>query len=151
MNFAAFMAFSFITFLHVLLVIFVIIVYMAVCWPGSSVGIATQYEVDSPGSNPGGDEIFRPSRPALGPIQPPVQWVQEVGWVPQSGRKKNYLAPDGIRTSDRPAYILVTILTKLSLLLYKYYLSNTTRSIYMYVCIYRMSQEECAKFRESVP
>ena len=27
------------------------------------------------GSNPGGDEIFRPSRPALGPTQPPVQWV----------------------------------------------------------------------------
>jgi len=24
---------------------------------------------------PGGDEIFRPSRPALGPTQPPVQWV----------------------------------------------------------------------------
>ena len=28
-----------------------------------------------PGSNPGGDEIFRPSIPALGPTQPPVEWV----------------------------------------------------------------------------
>ena len=37
------------------------------CGPGSSVGIATDYELDDPGSNPGGDEIFRPSRPALGP------------------------------------------------------------------------------------
>jgi len=27
------------------------------------------------GSNPGGGEIFRLSRPALGPTQPPVQWV----------------------------------------------------------------------------
>ena len=36
--------------------------------PGSSVGIATDYGLDGPGSNPGGDEIFRPSRPALGPI-----------------------------------------------------------------------------------
>jgi len=29
-----------------------------------------------PGSNPDGDEIFRPSRPALGPTHPPVQWVE---------------------------------------------------------------------------
>jgi len=42
--------------------------------PGSSVGIATDYELDDPGSNAGGDEIFRPSRPAVGPTQPPVQW-----------------------------------------------------------------------------
>jgi len=31
--------------------------------------------MDGPGSNPGGDEIFRASRPALGPTQPPVKWV----------------------------------------------------------------------------
>jgi len=42
------------------------------CGPGSSVGIATDYGLDGPGSNPGGDEIFRPSRPALEPTQPPV-------------------------------------------------------------------------------
>ena len=45
------------------------------CGPGSSVGIATDYGLDGPGSNPGGDEIFRPSRPALGPTQSPVKWV----------------------------------------------------------------------------
>ena len=43
--------------------------------PGSSDGIATDYGLDGPGSNPGGDEIFRPSRPTLGPTQPPVKWV----------------------------------------------------------------------------
>ena len=48
---------------------------MFVCGPGSSVGIATDYGLDGPGWNPGGDEIFRPSRSALGPTQPPVQWV----------------------------------------------------------------------------
>ena len=41
----------------------------------SSVGIATDYGLDGPGSNPGGDEIFRPSRPAMGPTQPHVQRV----------------------------------------------------------------------------
>ena len=43
--------------------------------PGSSVVIATDYGMDGPGSNPGGDEIFCPSRPTLGPTQPPVKWV----------------------------------------------------------------------------
>ena len=47
---------------------------MFYCGPGSSVGIATNYGLDGPGSNPGEDEIFRPSRPALGPTQPPVKW-----------------------------------------------------------------------------
>ena len=47
----------------------------AVCGPGRSVGIATDYGMNGPGSNPGGDEIFRPFRPALGPTQPPVKWV----------------------------------------------------------------------------
>jgi len=41
----------------------------------ASVGIATNYGLDGSGSNPGGDEIFCPSRPALGPIQPPAKWV----------------------------------------------------------------------------
>ena len=44
-------------------------------WAGNSVGIATDYGLDGPGSNPGADEIFRPSRPALGPTQSSVKWL----------------------------------------------------------------------------
>jgi len=43
--------------------------------PGSSVGIATDYGLDGPGSNPGEDEISHPSKPALGPTQSPVKWI----------------------------------------------------------------------------
>jgi len=47
-------------------------VLVIVSGPGSSVGIATDMGLDGPGSNPGGDEIFRPSRLALRPTQPAV-------------------------------------------------------------------------------
>ena len=50
-------------------------VCVCVCGQDSSAGIATDYGLDGAGLNPGGDEIFRPSRPALGPTQPPVKWV----------------------------------------------------------------------------
>ena len=52
-----------------------IYIYIYGSGPGSSVGIATDYGLDDPGSNPVGDEIFRPFRPALGPTQPSVKWV----------------------------------------------------------------------------
>jgi hypothetical protein len=45
------------------------------CGQGSSVDIATDYGLGGPGLNPGRDEIFRPSRPVVGPTQPPEQWV----------------------------------------------------------------------------
>jgi hypothetical protein len=44
--------------------------------PGSSVGIATGYELDGPGIESWwGRDFSHTSRPALGPTQPPVQWV----------------------------------------------------------------------------
>ena len=43
--------------------------------PRSSFGIATDYGLVGPGWHPGGDEIFRLSRPALGPTQLPVKRV----------------------------------------------------------------------------
>ena len=76
--------------------------------PGSSVGIATDYGLEGPGSNHGGDEIFRPSRPALGSTQPPVIWVPALSrskvrpgraadhsplLVPQSWKSRTVLLP----------------------------------------------------------
>jgi hypothetical protein len=44
--------------------------------PGSSVGIATDYGLDGPGIESQWRRDFsHKCRPALGPTQPPVQWV----------------------------------------------------------------------------
>ena len=42
---------------------------------GSSVGIATDYGLDSQGIESQWGEVFCLSRPALGPTQSPVQWA----------------------------------------------------------------------------
>jgi len=47
-----------------------------VCGAGSVVGIAPSYGLDGPGiESRWGRDFPRLSRPALGPTQPPVQWV----------------------------------------------------------------------------
>ena len=51
-------------------------VHCATCGPGSSVGIVTGYGLDGPGIESWwGWDFLHLSRPALGPTQPPVQWV----------------------------------------------------------------------------
>ena len=54
-----------------------ILITLPECGPGSSVGIVTGYGLDGPGIESRWERDFlHLSRPALGPTQPPVQWVQ---------------------------------------------------------------------------
>ena len=56
-----------------------------------------RYGLDSLGSNPRVDEIFRPSTPALGPTQPAVKWVPGLSHFPRGkvwlGRAADHSLP----------------------------------------------------------
>jgi len=79
-----------------------IYIYRVKCGPGSSVGIATDYGLDGPGSNAGGDEIFRPSRPALGSTRPPVKWAPVFpGGKVRPGRAADHSPPSSAAVIGR--------------------------------------------------
>jgi hypothetical protein len=108
---------------HVMNYIFILIY----CGPGSSVSIMTDYGLVVPGSNPGGDEIFRLSKPVLGPTQPPVKWVLVLSrWV-KCGR--------GVLLTTHP--LLVPRSWKSRAIYSTHPLGHTgpvTGSLYLYLC-----------------
>ena len=56
-------------------------VYIILWGRDSAVDIATRYGLDGPGiESPWGRDFPPPSRPALGPTQPPIQWVPGLSW-----------------------------------------------------------------------
>ena len=50
--------------------------------------------LEGPESNPGGDEVFRSSGPALGPTQPPLNWYRVFpGGKVRPGRAADHSPP----------------------------------------------------------
>jgi hypothetical protein len=69
----------------------------------SSVGIVTRYGLDGPGIvSRWGRDFQHLSRPALGPTQPPVQWVPGHSWgVKRPGRGVDHPPPSSARVKER--------------------------------------------------
>jgi hypothetical protein len=70
----------------------------------SSVGVATRYRLDGPGieSRWGGREFPHLRRPALGPTQPPGQWVPVL--LPggkRPGRDVTHLPPSSAEVKEK--------------------------------------------------
>jgi hypothetical protein len=82
---------------------------MSVFWPlcmvgqDSSVGIGTRYGRDGPGiESRGGRDLSRRSRPALGPTQPPTQWVRALFLgIKRPGRGVDHPSPSSAEAKQR--------------------------------------------------
>jgi len=130
-----------------------IYIYMCVCvcvcvcvgGPSSSVGIASDYGLDGPGSNTGGDEIFRPSRPALGSTQPPLQWVLVLsGGKVRPGRAADHSSPSSAAVMEEYSYTPSQTLGHTESITGLLYFSYIYIYIYIYIgqiCMYKMPME----------
>jgi hypothetical protein len=67
------------------------------------VGKVTCYELDSPGSkSQWGRDFPHLYRPAVGPTQPPKQWVLGLSWVLKwLGHSFEHLLPSGAKVKER--------------------------------------------------
>jgi hypothetical protein len=68
----------------------------------SAVGIATRYGLDGPGiESPWGRGLPHPPRPALGPIQPTIQWVSRLSRGKLPGRGVDHPNPSSTEVKER--------------------------------------------------
>jgi len=67
--------------------------------------LATQLRAGGPRSNPGGDEIFHTSRPALWSTQPPVKWVPGLSRDKvRPGRAADHSSPSSAAVMEQYSY-----------------------------------------------
>ena len=89
-----------------------IVLYDNIVYSSTRVGRVAQsvermsYGLDGPESNPGGGEIFRSSRPVLGPTQPPVKWVPCISpWGKvRPGRAADHSPPSSAAVMEKYSY-----------------------------------------------
>jgi hypothetical protein len=61
--------------------LFIFVIYLFIMSRDISVGIAAGYGLDCLGiESRRGHDFTHPSRPVLGPKQPPIQWVPGLSW-----------------------------------------------------------------------
>jgi len=79
-----------------------IVLYVTQMGRISSVGIATCYGLDDPGiESRWGRDFPHPSRPALGPTQPPLEWVPSLSRGKVTGEWRNHPHPSRAVVKER--------------------------------------------------
>jgi len=76
--------------------------FVVIVGRNSSVGTATRYGLDGRRSNPDwGPDIPHPSRLALGPTQPPIQWVPGLSRIKRPGPGVDHPPPSSAEVKER--------------------------------------------------
>ena len=107
---------------------------VCVCGPGSSVGIATDYRLDGPGSNPGGTRFsVRPDRPWGPPSLLYNEYRVFPGGKVRPGRAADHSPPSSAAVMEEYSYTSTHSLGHTGPVTGSLYLIYTY--IYIYICV----------------